>query len=220
LDEARSALSPLPEGAQRWALQGHIELLAGNPAAALEPLQRYHAEQPDPPLANYLYAWALIGVDKPAAAIPLLTPLSEQDPAYKDSPRLLAQALEATGQHDAAVAVSQRVAERQNSHRVVELRDQAFELAERGKYEAALSTLREAEQLVPNDAAVLNDLGGVLTRKGDYANAEVAFLRAEAIAPNEAVIAANLAQLYTLMGDGSKAQEQRRRFEDLNQMRH
>jgi Flp pilus assembly protein TadD len=218
-DEARAALAPLPDAPQRWSLLGHVELLSGHPEAAIEPLQRYHAAEPTLPLANYLYAWALLGVGRAGEAIGMLQPLSQSEPSYKNSTQLLVQALDADGQKDAARALARATAQREVSRRVLELREQAFELAEQGKVDPALSLLREAEQLAPNDAPLLNDLGAVLTRRGDYAAAEAAFLHAMSIAPDDAAIAGNMAQLYSLSGQAAKAQEQKERFESLQRSR-
>jgi Flp pilus assembly protein TadD len=214
-EEARAAVTALPDESRRWSLLGHVELLAGQPEAALEPLQRYHDAEPAHPLASYLYGWALLGVGRAGEAVAILRPLSEGEPPYKDSTKLLAQALEADGRVAEARALAAQAARRGVSRQVAELREQAYELAERGSLDAALSRLREAERLAPDDGPVLNDLGAVLTRRGEYAAAEAMFLRAESIAPSDAAIAANLAQLYLLMGDEVKAQERMRRYEEL-----
>ncbi len=74
------------------------------------------------------------------------------------------------------------------------------------RYQEALSYIRKAHQLKPDNPAILDSLGWVLYRLGKYQEA-LKYLHKAAIANPDAEIAAHLGEVLWMMGNQSQATE-------------
>ncbi|MGD8866664.1 MAG: tetratricopeptide repeat protein [Gemmatimonadales bacterium] len=73
--------------------------------------------------------------------------------------------------------------------------------ASRNDLQAALATLRKADEILPNDAEVLYNLGTVYSSLGDYAGAVGYFRRSLAIEADQPAVLASLGFALAMQGD-------------------
>jgi tetratricopeptide (TPR) repeat protein len=78
-----------------------------------------------------------------------------------------------------------------------------------GRYDDALTALREAARLYPRDRVVLNQLGRVLFLKREFAAAVETFTRVLAIDPEDVQAHYNLMLSYQGLGDASSVEQHR-----------
>ncbi len=90
-----------------------------------------------------------------------------------------------------------------------------LELAEAGRYQEALTCIREHLRVSPEDAKALNDAGAILHCLGRSAEAIDHFIKARSLRPDSAEIVWNLVEAYLAAG---RVCEAMRFFDDMGQM--
>lgn len=80
-----------------------------------------------------------------------------------------------------------------------------LELAEAGKYEAALGCIREHLRVAPQDAQALNDAGAILHCLGRGEDAVAHLVKAHALQPDSGEIVWNLVEAYLAAGMAAEA---------------
>ncbi|WP_139169785.1 tetratricopeptide repeat protein [Chitinasiproducens palmae] len=122
--------------------------------------------------------------------------------AADDIALLRADALRATGQGDAAVAVYRALERGDTAARA--LNGIGLVEASRGRFDLAVPALREAVTHAPTDVSLLNDLGYALLLQGDLAGARVPVAQAAELAPGNHKVMSNFV-LYLLLNGQAQA---------------
>ncbi len=95
------------------------------------------------------------------------------------------------------------------------LYERGLQLAEAGKYQEALASMREHLRTSPQDAQILNDIGAILHCLGRSNEAIDHFIRARSLCKDSAEIVWNLVEAYLAVG---KANEAALLFDDMERM--
>lgn len=124
--------------------------------------------------------------------------------ASPDTQVLRADALRATGQHEAAAALYRQLLggpRAAAAHRGLGLLEAAA-----GHWSAAIGPLAAAARLDPTDAATLGDLGYARLRAGRIAEARVPLMTAAQLRPTDSRTLANLASYFMASGQADQAE--------------
>ncbi|MGL4406520.1 MAG: tetratricopeptide repeat protein [Notoacmeibacter sp.] len=135
-----------------------------------------------------------------AGAINSLGAAYEKDPANKATGLAFANALQADGRNDQALAVMKKLAIEHSKDREV-LAAYGKALAGVGELPAALDAVRRAQTPERPDWKLLSAEGAILDQMGDSASAREQYRKALDIFPNEPNVLSNLGMSYVLEGD-------------------
>ena len=153
--------------------------------------------------ARYNLALAYWSAKDYPAAVTALLPM-ERAGADADAMRLLAGALEATGDTRKAIAVLQN-AIRQNPRDEPLLIDLAVTCMDHKALDLALEVIQAGIQLAPSSPKLQTLLGVVLVRRGDVTGGRDAFQKAQQLAPESGLGGIGLASVMMQMGLASDA---------------
>ncbi len=178
----RQILTVEPNNAQALHLLGVTALQMGQPAAAVEQIQR--ACQIDPYNAtfhgNLGSAYGTLG--RYDLAVESLRAALRCDPNFADAHNNLGAALSKLGKHEEA-ATSIRRAIKLRPNQVSSLVNLGNVLQEQGKLEDAVNSYRQALRLEPDHVDARYNLGLAVSKRGDYALAEENYRHALRVNP-------------------------------------
>ena len=190
LEEARghfqAALAREPDNFTALRGMGMLEVRNGNFVEAVRFLERALAVDPDDPSAHYTAALALNRLGETARAEEHLA-ASRRGPARRPAIEPPAEILALRGRGVRAILAA------------------GTELLDRGLYDEAVLTLREALAAEPESADAHNALGAALEQAGDPEAARLHYEEAVALEPELAVVRQNLGVLLGRLGELDRA---------------
>ncbi len=213
--EALAAATKLPVSAERRTFEGAAHLALGDVASARAALEEARRVHPKSTRVQYLLGQVYIKEGVATQAAQLLAPLANAEPPYQDSQAFLAEAYRSMGR----TAMADSLAGAFELHRVRRdanaLRTAGLKMLHAGDLEGAITPLRQAQTVDPNDGNLPNDLGAVFARLKRYDEAEREFLRAAVLRPDDPAVQRNLAQLYELSGNAQARDAALERLRDM-----
>ncbi len=148
-------------------------------------------------------------------AIPLLDRLVEEDPSASQALFFLGAAFERSGQIPQAVEAFQRLIESSPNHAAA-LNYLGYMWAERGEnLDEALSLIRRAIAVEPDNGAYVDSLGWVYFQLGRYQEARHHLEWAARLVPDDATILEHLGDLYVVLQDLERARNSYQQALDL-----
>ena len=196
LQVASRFLQARPASDDALGLIGDVELLTGNPAAALRHYdQATKVRFPDLLLLRMSEAFAAAG--QPIAAQPIAARYLAAFPTSRLAARLAANFAAMSGDWQSAVALLESLRQRGGNRDVRLLADLSFAQLRGGDAAAAVSTAQRAYQLQPSSQIAAQALGMAMAEAGnDSAGARQLLLQARRSAGDNPLIQAALAKLH------------------------
>ena len=195
LPEARAAVGRYlveePADAEALHLAGMIELVSGDPAAAVPFLRRSVEAQPAVPFAWSNLGVAFNGIRDFAAALRCFEKTLELQPGNAAALKNQGIALRHLGRHEDAMASFRRAAQREPNDTQLH-REVGDLLVDMGRFEEALPRYSRAIAGNPRDASSLQNRGFAAWRAGRLDEAAQDLRRAIELAPDFARAHANL----------------------------
>ena len=203
-DRLRLAAQLNPADAQAWINLGLVQIAAGDQSAAVETLERAHAQAPDTPAAHALLALALVLEGDAQRAIEEATALQKRFPDQPAGPIVLGAAHLMAGNRSTAEVALRRALELAPGQPDA-ANNLASLAAEAGDLDGARAYLEQALEHHPDNVRTLVNLARLESGAGNVEAAALAYERVLAIAPATTDVRVAYARLLLEQGDPASA---------------